>query len=238
MLARPVIGLCTPVEAASWGAWHDFPVALIGWSYVRAVQDAGGLAILLPPDEGAEPDELLRLIDGLLLVGGTDVDPSTYGAERDPATAHTTPVRDEFELGLARRALELDVPLLGICRGMQLMNVAAGGTLVQDIDNLALHRHAAGAFGDHAVELEPGSLAQRAAGQPLGAVKSHHHQGLGRLGEGLVVSGRAEDGEVEAVEAPDRRFALGVLWHPEEDETGRLIATFVDEVRSTLARAA
>jgi putative glutamine amidotransferase len=238
MLVRPVIGLPTPIEAASWGAWRDFPVALIGWSYVRAVQGAGGLAVLLPPDQGADPDEVLGLIDGLLLVGGTDVDPASYGAEPDPATTHTTPVRDEFELKLARRALEVDLPLLGVCRGMQLMNVAAGGSLVQDIDNVPLHRHTPGAFGDHFVELESGSLAERAAGQPRHAVKSHHHQGLGRIGDGLVVTGRAEDGEVEAVEAPDRRFALGVLWHPEEDETSRLIAAFVDEVRASLARAA
>jgi putative glutamine amidotransferase len=238
MLARPVIGLPTPIEAASWSAWRDFPVALMGWSYVRAVQAAGGLAVLLPPDGSAGPDEVLALIDGLLLVGGADVDPSSYGEERDPATTHTTPARDEFELALARRALEVDLPLLGVCRGMQLMNVAAGGTLVQDLDNVGMHRHTPGAFGDHFVDLEAGSLAERAAGQPRNAVKSHHHQGLGRLGKGFVVSGRAEDGEVEAFEMPDRRFALGVLWHPEEDETSRLIAAFVDEVRASLARAA
>jgi putative glutamine amidotransferase len=238
MLARPVIGLPTPIEAASWGAWRDFPIALMGWSYVRAVQAAGAIAILLPPDPSADPDEVLALIDGLLLVGGTDVDPSSYGEERDPATAHTTPARDEYEIALARRALELDLPLLGVCRGMQVMNVAAGGTLVQDVDNVALHRHTPGAFGDHEVELDPGSLAERAAGLPRSAVKSHHHQGLGRIGDGFVISGRAEDGEVEAVEAPARRFALGVLWHPEEDETSRLIASFVEEVRASLARAA
>jgi putative glutamine amidotransferase len=238
MLARPVIGLPTPIEAASWGAWRDFPIALMGWSYVRAVQAAGAIAILLPPDPSADPDEVLALIDGLLLVGGTDVDPSSYGEERDPATAHTTPARDEYEIALARRALEIDLPLLGVCRGMQVMNVAAGGTLVQDVDNVALHRHTPGAFGDHEVDLDPGSLAERAAGVPRSAVKSHHHQGLGRIGDGFVISGRAEDGEVEAVEAPARRFALGVLWHPEEDETSRLIASFVEEVRASLARAA
>jgi putative glutamine amidotransferase len=238
MLARPVIGLPTPIEAASWGAWRDFPIALMGWSYVRAVQAAGGLAVLLPPDKGADPDEVLGLIDGLLLVGGTDVDPSSYGEEPGPATTHTTPARDAFELVLARRALEIDLPLLGVCRGMQVMNVAAGGTLVQDVENVALHRHTPGAFGDHFVDLDAGSLAERAAGQARGAVKSHHHQGIGKVGDGFVVSGRAEDGEVEAMEAPARRFALGVLWHPEEDETSRLIAAFVDEVRAILARAA
>src|ERR671934_960867 len=238
MSPRPVIGMCTPLERASWGAWKDFPVVLMGVGYVRAVQRAGALAVLLPPDEGVDPDEVLELIDGLLLVGGGDVDPASYGAEPHPTTSGAVPERDDFELALARRALELDVPLLGICRGMQIMNVAAGGTLNQDVDNVGLHRHTPGVFGDHEVELEPGSLAARTAGEPRHAIKSHHHQGIDRLGEGLVVTGRAEDGEGEAVEIPDRRFALGVLWHPEEDETSRLIAAFVDEVRESLVRAA
>jgi putative glutamine amidotransferase len=233
-----VIGLCTPVEAASWSAWRDFPIALMGWSYISAVQRAGALAVLLPPEDGADPDEVLGLIDGLLLVGGTDVDPAAYGAERDPATTYTTPARDEFELVLARRALELDLPLLGICRGMQVMNVAAGGTLTQDVENVDVHRHTPGVFGDHEVELDAGTLAARATGEERHAVKSHHHQGIDRVGAGLVVSGRADDGEVEALEVPDKRFALGVLWHPEEDEASRLIGTFVDEVRTSLARAA
>jgi putative glutamine amidotransferase len=238
MSSRPVIGLCTPLEAASWGPWREFPVVLMGLSYVRAVQRAGALAVLLPPDEGADPAEVLELIDGLLLVGGSDVDPASYGAEPEPETAGVVPERDDFELTLAQRALDLDLPLLGICRGMQIMNVAAGGTLSQDVENVGLHRHTPGVFGDHDVALEPGSLAARAAGEPRHAIKSHHHQGIDRIGAGLTVSGRAEDGEVEALEAPDRRFALGVLWHPEEDETSRLIAAFVDEVRATLARAA
>ena len=118
--SRPVIGLPTPVERASWASWRDWPIALMGWSYVRAVQSAGALAVLMPPDDRAEPDELLELIDGLLLVGGTDVDPASYGAEREEVTTHTTPQRDDFEVALARRALERDMPLLGICRGMQM----------------------------------------------------------------------------------------------------------------------
>ena len=238
MSSRPVIGMCTPLERASWGAWKDFPVVLMGVSYVRAVQRAGALAVLLPPDDGAAPEELLELIDGLLLVGGGDVDPGSYGAEPHPTTNGTVPERDDFELALARGALDLDMPLLGICRGMQIINVAAGGTLTQDVGNVPLHRHTPGVFGDHQVELDPGSLAARAAGDERHLVKSHHHQGLDKLGTGLVVTGRAEDGEVEAVEVPDRQFALGVLWHPEEDETSRLIGAFVDEVRASLARAA
>jgi putative glutamine amidotransferase len=235
---RPVIGLCTPIEKASWASWRDFPVALMGWSYVSAVQRAGGLVVLLPPDDAADPDEVLALIDGLLLVGGTDVDPASYGAEREAATTHTTPARDTFEVALARRALELDMPLLGICRGLQVMNVAAGGTLTQDVENIELHRHTPGVFGDHEVDVDAGTLAARAAGEQRHAVKSHHHQGIGRIGAGLVVSARADDGEVEALELPGKRFALGVLWHPEEDEASTLIAAFVDEVRTSLARAA
>ena len=238
MSPRPVIGLCTPVESASWAAWRDWPVALMGVSYVRAVQRAGAIAVLLPPDDEAEPDDVLALIDGLLLVGGTDVDPGSYGAERDAATTHTTPQRDQFEIALARRALELDMPLLGICRGMQLMNVASGGTLIQHVDNVELHRHTPGVLGDHEVTLDAGSLAEQVAGEQRHAVKSHHHQGLDRIGDGLVVTGRADDGEVEAVEVPGRRFALGVLWHPEEDEESRLIAAFIDEVRAGLRSAA
>lgn len=230
--------MCTALEPISWGAWRDFPSAVLGMSYVTAVQRAGALALLLPPEPGADPDEVLALIDGLVLVGGSDVDPASYGAERDPATGSTCPPRDEFELALARRALELDLPLLGICRGMQVMNVAAGGTLTQDVENLDVHRHTPGVFGDHEVELDAGTLAARAAGEEHHAVKSHHHQGIDRIGAGLVVSGRADDGEVEALEVPDKRFALGVLWHPEEDEASRLIAAFVDEVRTSLARAA
>src|SRR5215210_1135876 len=130
MARRPRIGICTALERASWTVW-DAEAFLLNRSYVDAIQAAGGLALMLPPDPRAveEPDELLDVVDGLILAGGADIDPASYGAERHAETKHTVPDRDAFEIALARRALERDVPLLGICRGMQLMNVARGGTL-------------------------------------------------------------------------------------------------------------
>ena len=233
---RPLIGICAALERARWSVW-DLQAFLLPRMYVDAVQRAGGAAVLLPVDPAwvENPDEVLDRIDGLMLAGGADIDPSTYGAERDPATVGTVPERDAFELALTRRALERDVPFLGICRGMQLMNVAAGGTLNQHLPAThghEDHRRSVGTFddADHDVRLAPGSLAARAAGEELHATKSHHHQGVERVGEGLVVTGWATiDDLPEALERPDRRFALGVQWHPEADETSRLIAALVEE---------
>ena len=150
------------------------------------------------------PDELLDRLDGLILSGGTDVDPASYGARPHPEVRSTTPERDRFELALAHGAIEAGLPVLGICRGMELLNVACGGTLDQHLERLDLHRHTPGAFGDHEVRLEPGSLAARAAGSERLTVRSHHHQGLAELGEGLVATGWSEpDGLVEAVEMPE-----------------------------------
>jgi putative glutamine amidotransferase len=237
---RPVIGMAAAVERIRWGAWDEV-AELVPATYASAVQRAGGMALILPPDDevGANPDVVLDLLDGLLLAGGSDIDPATYGAERSPRTEAVYPMRDRFELALARRALERDLPLLGICRGMQLLNVAAGGTLVQHLGGFGPHRPTPGTYGDHEVELEPGSLAERATCSDRSFVKSHHHQAVDRVGDGLVVSGRAaHDGLVEAVEAPERRFALGVLWHPEEDEESKVIGALVDEARARMERAA
>ncbi|MDX6628077.1 MAG: putative glutamine amidotransferase, partial [Gaiellales bacterium] len=201
-------------------------------AYTNAIQDAGGVALLLPPDDEAaeHPAELLDRLDGLLLAGGRDLDPLSYGARPDPETAEPSAERDRFELALATAALDRDMPLLGVCRGMQMLNVACGGTLIQHLEGelRARHRHTPGVFSDHDVTLEPGSLASRAAGAERLAVRSHHHQALAEVGEGLVVSGRSpEDGLAEAVELPGKRFALGVLWHPEEDEASGVIAALV-----------
>jgi putative glutamine amidotransferase len=219
-MSRPVIGICAAIEQARWGSW-DSLVVLSPRTYSLAVQREGALGLVLPPDESiaAEPADVLDLLDGLLLSGGSDIDPATYGESPRPETSGGRPERDRFEIALARGAIERDIPLLGVCRGMQLLNVARGGTLDQHIDNLEVHRHTPGAFHDHEVVLEPASLAARAAGAERLLVKSHHHQGVATLGDGLVVTGRAVDDDlIEAIELPGCRFALGVLWHPEEGE--------------------
>jgi putative glutamine amidotransferase len=236
---RPVIGLCSALERARWSVWDEQAV-LLPRGYVDAVQRAGGIALLLPPDPAAveDPDPLLDLIDGLLLAGGADMDPASYGAEPHEATAGTVPERDAFELALARCAMERDMPFLGICRGMQVMNVARGGTLNQHLpDDYGHedHRRTLGSFdnADHDVRLEHGSLAARVAREELHGTKSHHHQGVERLGDGLQVTGRATiDDLPEAIELPGNRFALGVQWHPEADPASPMIAALVDEARA------
>jgi putative glutamine amidotransferase len=235
VVTRPVIGICAAIEGAKWAAWEVL-VNLSPRAYSLAVQRAGGIALILPPDDvvAESPDELLDMIDALILAGGSDIDPAAYGAKPHPETRGTRPERDRFELALGTRALERDMPVLGICRGMEMLNVIRGGTLNQHVAGLELHRHTPGVFTDHRVRLEPGSLAERVVGAELTEVKSAHHQGLEELGEGVVASGWADDGLVEAIALPDREFAVGVLWHPEEDEQSRVVGSLVDEARDRL----
>lgn len=227
-MARPLIGITTYVEPASWGHWH-LEAALIPYDYVRAVERAGGRALLVPPDEeGIE--EVLNALDGLVFSGGNDLSPESYGAEADPATNGTNPARDRGELALLTAALERDLPVLAICRGVEVLNVARGGDLVQHLPDVVgheEHRAVVGEFSEHAVRVDVSSR----IGEVRGAVKSHHHQGLGRIGDGLREVAWAEDGVVEAVEDPEKPFLVGVLWHPEAGEDQRLFDQLVEAAR-------
>ena len=227
-----MIGICTAVERSQFGVW-DAEAFLLHHTYIEAVQRAGGAAVMLPPDPDVDADQLLDVLDGLILAGGRDIDPATYGAERATGTDDPRTERDEFELALAQRAMERDIPLLGICRGMQLMNIARGGTLVQSLPE-HLHRRSVGTFdgNDHPVRLEESSLAARAAGEVSHGTLSHHHQGIDRVGDGLRVTGWADEDELpEALEDPELQFALGVQWHPEADPESRVIAALVEAAR-------
>jgi putative glutamine amidotransferase len=232
---RPVIGICAALEQARWSVW-DQQAALVPIGYIDAVRRAGGMVVILAPDPVLveEPEEALDLIDGLLLAGGADIDPASYQQPPHPETVDTVPERDAFEIALTRAAIERDIPVLGICRGMQLINVALGGTLIQHLPERYghhEHRRVVGSFdgADHDVLLSEGSLAARAAGELLHATKSHHHQGVERVGDGLSVSGVSTIDELpEAIELHDARFVLGVQWHPEADLASSVVDALVN----------
>ena len=228
-MAKPLIGITTYVEPASWGHWHEVDAALVPYEYVRAVERAGGRAVLVPPDEDGI-EEVLDTLDGLVFSGGNDMAPQTYGAAEDPATNGTNPARDRGEVALLTAALGRDLPVLAICRGVEVLNVVRGGDLVQHLPDIVgheEHREVVGEFSEHMVRVEPSSRIE----EVRGAVKSHHHQGLGRIGEGLREVAWAEDGVVEAVEDTEKPFVVGVLWHPEAGEDQRLFEQLVEAAR-------
>jgi gamma-glutamyl-gamma-aminobutyrate hydrolase PuuD len=231
-VASPLIGITTYVEPAQWGAW-ELPSALIPYMYVQAIERAGGRALLVPPSTAAI-EETLDALDGLLFSGGSDLDPTTYDQDLHPETTGTRPERDQGELALLGAALARDMPVLAVCRGSQVLNVARGGDLVQHLPEVVgdeKHKHTPGVFADHEVEVKGGSRLGALLGERA-PVKSHHHQGFGTVGEGLVESAWAEDGTLEALEDPSKRFAVGVLWHPEEGEDAALFRALVDEARA------
>jgi putative glutamine amidotransferase len=212
--------------------------------YVASVERAGGAVRVLRFDE--RPSEVVEQIDGLLLTGGGDVDPELYGEPRHESVEDAEPGRDRFEIDLTRRALAADLPILAICRGAQVLNVATGGTLVQDIptaiDTTLAHTVEQPDAIAHGVDVVSGSRLEQALRRPPGAglcrVNSRHHQSVGRLGEGLVPSARAEDGVVEAVERRDASFCLGVQWHPENFwRTGEFTGLFDSFIEAARGRA-
>jgi putative glutamine amidotransferase len=230
-MTRPVIGITSYAERARWGVW-DLPAALIPLAYVQAVEKAGGRALLVPPSENGI-EETLGALDGLLLSGGSDLDPELYGQDAHPETKGVLAERDRAELALLEAALARDMPVLAVCRGSQVLNVARGGDLVQHLPEVIgddKHKHTPGVFADHEVELVAGTRVEGILGERA-PVKSHHHQGYGRIGEGLREAARAEDGTIEAIEDPAHRFALGVLWHPEEGDDFALFEALVEEAR-------
>ena len=224
---RPLIGITTYVTQARFGVW-ELESALVPSMYVEAIERSGGRPLLVPPS-GDGVDETLHALSGLLFSGGSDVDPTLYGQEAHAETMGVVHGRDRAEVALLKGALERDMPLLAVCRGSQLLNVVRGGDLVQHLPDVVggeMHNRTPGVFSDHQVRAELGSKLAGVVGADT-PVKSHHHQGFGRVGEGLRVVAWADDGSAEALEDSSKRFAVGVLWHPEASEDDKLIEALV-----------
>lgn len=231
-VSKPLIGISTYQQEASWGVW-TLPAALVPAGYPRLVQRSGGLPVLLPPGDPAAAAATVARLDAVVIAGGADVAPARYGAEPHPRTGPPSLDRDAWELALIEAALAGGVPLLGICRGLQLLNVARGGTLVQHLDG---HAGAPGVFERHDIKPVPGTLLARTLPEPV-SVPTYHHQAVDRLGRGLLASAHAEDGTIEALELPDTPgFTLAVQWHPEAGDDTRVMEALVAASTAAAAR--
>jgi len=228
--SRPVIGITTYLTTARWSYW-ELPAALIPASYVRSVARAGGVPLLVPPSSSDGFEEILDALDGLVFSGGSDLDPELYGEDAHPETTGVVRERDDFELALMKAALDRDLPVLAICRGSQVLNVALGGGIEQHVPDRVgndVHKEIPGVFAEHDVEVTAGTRLASIVGARTN-VKSHHHQSFTGVSGQLQVTAHAEDGTPEGLEDPTRRFTLGVLWHPEEGEDLALFEALVAE---------
>ena len=228
MTAPPLVGVTGYLDEAAWGVWRQ-PAALIPQTYVEAVTRAGGTPVLLPPQTGGT-GRLLERLDAVLLAGGPDIDPGRYGSAPHPRAGAPHRVRDDWEFDLLRGALDRGLPVLGVCRGMQVLNVALGGSLLQHLPDRTGddgHQCAPATFSTTAVAIRPASRLAGILGRSA-KVPCYHHQAVDRLGAGLLATAWSADETVEALELPGHRFALGVQWHPETDPSDpRLFAAFV-----------
>jgi putative glutamine amidotransferase len=214
------IGMVADRREASFGAWRDVELTAVWSHYVDAIERAGGAPVIFPAIEryAESPSEIAEAVDGLVLTGGRDIEAASYGAEPDPHNEPGNPLRDRVELALARAAITERLPVLGVCRGMQVLNLALGGGLVQHLeDPEGVHVGAPGEFVDHEVTPDAGTRLARLIGERPVAVRSHHHQGLEPVAASLRVSARSPDGLAEAVETDGEHFCVAVLWHPEEN---------------------
>ncbi len=235
--ARPLIGITTYLEQAQTGVW-DVRAAFLPEVYLDGVTEAGGIAVLLPPQpvDGGQARAVVSRLDGIVIAGGADVDPRRYGQDPHAATGAPREDRDAWEEALLRAAIEQDVPFLGICRGLQVVNVALGGTLHQHLPDVVGHtgyQPGAAVFGQEEVELEHDSRLAGILGTERLRVPVYHHQAIDEVAPGLRVTARTDEGVVEAIEVDDARYGVGVQWHPEEDRADRrLFASLVDAARA------
>jgi putative glutamine amidotransferase len=218
-----LVGVTTYLEQARWGVW-DAPVVLLPAGYPAMVRRAGAVAVLLPPERPGQAARAVERLDAVVVAGGPDVAPERYGARRDPRTGPEAAERDAWELAVLAAAVARGTPVLGVCRGMHLLNVLYGGTLQQHLDG---HLRTPGRFASHRITPVPGTRLATLLPEPHD-VPTHHHQAVDRLGAGLTASAHADDGTVEAVEAPGEPFVLGVQWHPEAGTDPRLARGLVD----------